>query len=58
MATVPKAVIATAATFKQRKRYLYIKKRQAFLKPLTPIGRKLLLDYKEAITVLDKVLFK
>ena len=28
------------------------------LEPLTPIGRKLLLNYKEAITVLNKVLSK
>ena len=58
MVTVPKAVTATAATFKQRKCYFYIKKRQASLKPLIPIKYKLLLNYKEAITVLGKVLFK
>ena len=58
MATVPKAVIAIAAAFKQRERHLYIKKRQVPLKPLTLIGYRLPLDYKEAITVSGKVLFK
>ena len=29
-----------------------------FLEPLTPIGRKLPLNCKEAITVLNKILFK
>ena len=58
MATVPRVVIATAAASKQYKRYFYIKKRQAPLEPLTPIGHKLLLDCKEAITVLGKVLSK
>ena len=58
MAIVLRAVTATAATFKQHERHLYIRKRQVFLEPLTPIGRKLPLDYKEAITVLGKVLFK
>ena len=58
MATVPRAAIVTAAAFKQRKRHLYIKKKQAPSEPLTPIGYKLLLNYKEAITVLSKVLSK
>ena len=57
MATIPKAIIVLAAA-KQYKYYFYTRKRQIPLKPLTPIGRKLLLDYKEAITVLGKVLLK
>ena len=55
---MPGVVIATAAAFKQYKRHLYVRKRQAPLEPLTPIGRKLPLDYKKAITVLGKVLSK
>ena len=58
MAIVPKAVIVTAAAFKQYERHLYIKKRQVPSEPLIPIGHKLLLDCKEAITVLNEVLFK
>ena len=58
VATVPEVVIVIAATFKQRKRHLYIRKRQAPSEPITLIGYKLLLNYKKAITVLDKVLFK
>ena len=58
MAIVPGAVIAIAAAFKQRKYYFYIKKKQVLLKPLTPIRRKLPLDYKKAITILGKVLSK
>ena len=58
MATVLKAVIATAAAFKQYKRHFYIRKRQVFLEPLISIGHKLLLNYKKAITVLSKVLSK
>jgi len=54
---VPRAIIVLAAV-KQRKRYLNARKRQAPLKPLIPVGRKLLLDYKEAITILKEVLFK
>ena len=58
MATVPRAVIITAAASKQRKRYLYARKRQARLEFLIPLGCKILLNYKEAITILGKVLFK
>ena len=58
MAIIPKAVIAIVAAFKQSKRHFYIKKRQAPLKPLIPIGYKLPLNYKEAIIVLNKVLSK
>ena len=57
MATVPKAITVPAAV-KQCKRHLNARKRQAPLEPLIPIGRKLLLDYKEAITILGEVLFK
>ena len=57
MATVPRAIIVLAAT-KQYKYYLYTRKRQTSLEPLIPIGYKLLLDYKKAITVLNKVLLK
>ena len=39
-------------------RHLYIRKRQAPLEPLISIGCKLLLNYKEAITVLGEVLSK
>ena len=55
---MPRAVTATAAAFKQYKCHLYIRKRQALLKPLTPIGCKLPLNYKEAITILGKILSK
>jgi len=58
VAIVPRVIIVTAAATKQRKRHLYVRKRQAPLKPLIPIGRKLLLDYKEAITILKEVLSK
>ena len=58
MAIVPKVVIVIAAASKQRKRYLYIKKKQAPSEPLTPIGCKLPLEYKKTITVLGKVLSK
>ena len=58
MATVPRAIIAIAAAIKQRKRHLYAKKRQAPLEPLIPVGRKLLLDCEEAITILGEVLSK
>ena len=58
MATVPKVVIAIAAAFKQHERYFYIKKRQAPSKPLTSVKCKLLLNYKETIIILSKVLFK
>ena len=58
MAIVPGAITVTVAATKQRKRYLYARKRQAPLEPLIPVGRKLLLDYKEAITILGKVLSK
>jgi len=57
VATVPGATTVLAVV-KQRKRYLNARKRQAPLEPLIPIGRKLLLDYKEAITVLGEVLSK
>ena len=55
--TVPRATTVLAAA-KQRKRHLYTRKRQAPSKPFTPIKHKLLLDYKEAITILNKVLSK
>ena len=58
MVIVPRAVIVIVAASKQRKRHLYTRKRQALLEPLIPIGCKLLLDYKEAITILKEVLFK
>jgi hypothetical protein len=57
VATVPKAIIVLTIT-KQYKYHLYTGKRQVFLKPLTPIRRKLPLNYKKAITVLGKVLSK
>jgi len=57
VAIVPGATIVLAAV-KQRKRHLNARKRQAPLEPLIPIGRKLLLNYKEAITVLGEVLSK
>ena len=45
-------------TAQQYKYYLYTRKRQAPLDPLIAIGCKLLLDYKEAITILGEVLLK
>ena len=45
-------------TTQQCKRYLYTRKRQAPLDPLIAIRYKLLLDYKEAITILGEVLSK
>ena len=45
-------------TAKQRKYYLYTRKKQAPLNLLIAVGYKLLLDRKEAITVLGKVLSK
>ena len=45
-------------TAQQYKYYLYTRKRQAPLNPLIAIRYKLLLNYKEAITVLGEVLLK
>ena len=58
MATVPKAAIVIAATFKQHKHHFYVKKRQVPSEPLIFIGHKLPLNYKKAITILNKVLSK
>jgi hypothetical protein len=58
VAIVPGVTIEIAAAFKQRKRHLYAGKRQAPLEPLIVVGRKLLLERKEAITVLAEVLSK
>jgi len=54
---VPRAITVLAAV-KQRKRYLNARKKQAPLEPLIPVGRKLPLDCKKAITILGEVLSK
>ena len=58
LVVIIQSAVIELTTAQQCKRYLYTGKRQAPLSTLIALGYKLLLDYKEAITVLGKVFSK